>query len=86
HDSTKRSQLILGVHRLGGITEPLQVIVNGTTVNIDLGDADEFAEFFAPLDADLPMALLEAENEVRIQSQEGTTITSVQIVTLGMSK
>jgi len=80
-DTVKKSQLLVGVHRAGGISEPLEAIVNGTAITIDTGDANEFSEFFAPLDADLPAKLLKAKNEVIIEAQEGTTITSVQIVT-----
>ncbi|MFG0289795.1 MAG: beta-agarase [Rhodopirellula sp. JB044] len=76
------AKLIIGVHRRGGISEPLSVEVNGTTIEIDRGDADEFTEFFAPLDADIPVSVLRKNNEVKITAQTGTTITSVQIATL----
>lgn len=82
----KQARLLIGVHRTGGLTEPLNVSVNGTVIPVDSGDAAEFSEFFAPLDADLPPELLKAENAVTINAQEGTTITSVQVVTLSLSK
>lgn len=80
--TVKQARLLIGVHRSGGLTEPLDVEVNGTAVSIDPGDAAEFSEFFAPLDADLPADVLKAENKVSIAAQAGTTLTSVQIVTL----
>ncbi|EMI56078.1 Beta-agarase [Rhodopirellula sallentina SM41] len=76
------AKLIIGVHRRGGISEPLVVEVNSTTIEIDRGDADEFTEFFAPLDAVIPVSVLRKNNEVEISAQTGTTITSVQIATL----
>lgn len=77
----KNARLIIGLHRYGGITESFEVLLNGEAIEVDPGDAAEFSEFFAPLDADLPTNLLGAENEVTVRVQEGTTITSVQIVT-----
>ncbi|MDF1737875.1 MAG: sulfatase-like hydrolase/transferase [Verrucomicrobiales bacterium] len=78
----KSARLLVGVHRSGGITEPLTATINGTEIAIGTGDANEFSEFFAPLDADIPADLLQAENQVLIKAQEGTTVTSVQVVTL----
>ncbi|MDF1850512.1 MAG: DUF4038 domain-containing protein [Verrucomicrobiales bacterium] len=80
-DRVTNARLVVGLHRSGGITENFGVQVNGTDIAVDPGDAAEFSEFFAPLDADLPVDLLKTENEVTLQMQEGTTITSVQIVT-----
>ncbi len=77
----KTAQLLIGVHRSGGVTEAIEVTVNGIPVVIDAGDADEFSEFFAPLDADLPEGILKKENEVIVKAQAGSTITSVQAVT-----
>ncbi|MEM1443628.1 MAG: hypothetical protein AAGF67_14880, partial [Verrucomicrobiota bacterium] len=62
------------------------VLLNGTAVEVDPGDAAEFSEFFAPLDAEVPVDLVKADNEVTVQLQEGTTITSIQIVTHSDSK
>jgi agarase len=70
---------LIGVHRRGGITEPLVVKVNGSPVTIDVGDANEFTEFFAPLDADAPVESLRDNNKIEIVAQKGTTITSVQL-------
>lgn len=80
--TAKSTKLLIGAHRNGGLTEPLSVTVNGTTIDVDMGDADEFSEFFAPLDAVVPASVLGERNTIRIKSQKGTTITSVQLVTL----
>tara|TARA_R110002049_G_scaffold182485_2_gene350296 strand:+ start:20773 stop:23139 length:2367 start_codon:yes stop_codon:yes gene_type:complete len=80
-DRIKSAKLVIGVHRRGGVTEPLVVKVNGTRVDVDMGDANEFTEFFAPLDAAVPAAILKSNNKVEVQAQNGTTITSVQLVT-----
>lgn len=80
-DAVKSARLIIGAHRGGGITERLVVEVNGKPITIDTGDAHEFTEFFAPLDAALPASLLKNSNQISIKAQAGTTITSVQIET-----
>jgi agarase len=80
-DSVKSARLIVGVHRRGGVTEPLIVQMNGTPITVDTGDANEFTEFFAPLDATVPGALVRGINKVAIQAQPGATITSVQLAT-----
>lgn len=78
---TKSAKLLIGLHRGGGITQPVIVEVNGTAVDVDPGDANEFTEFFAPLDAAVPVSVLSDFNEISVTAQTGTTITSVQIVT-----
>ena len=80
-ENTRYAKLLVGIHRGGGITEPLQVSVNNTPVTVDTGDADEFSEFFAPLDAVLPRSILKNDNKVSVKAQTGATITSVQIET-----
>ena len=75
------ARLIVGVHRRGGVNEPLVATVNGTSINIDTGDAGEFTEFFAPLDAVVPVSVVRGDNTIEIEPQEGATITSVQLMT-----
>jgi agarase len=75
------ARVIIGVHRRGGVTAPLAVEMNGSSIEIDNGDAAEFSEFFAPLDAKVERSVLRDENRVKITAQPGTTITSVQLVT-----
>jgi agarase len=55
--------------------------MNNTPITVDTGDASEFSEFFAPLDASVPMSILGGSNQILIKAQQGTTITSVQLVT-----
>lgn len=74
------ARLIIGVHRGGGLTEPLLVHVNGHRITVDTGDSNEFTEFFAPLDAAVPAAILRESNRLEVKSQPGTTITSVQLI------
>jgi len=80
-EAVESVRLIIGVHRGGGVTQPLVVNVNGTPITVDTGDANEFTEFFAPLDANLPTSILRGSNQIMITAQEGTTITSVQLIT-----
>jgi agarase len=74
-------RLVIGVHRGGGVTEPLAVEMNGAPISVDTGDASEFTEFFAPVDASIPTSLLRSDNRISITAQNGATITSVQLVT-----
>lgn len=80
-DAVESARLVVGIHRRGGVTEPLAVDMNGTPITVDTGDANEFTEFFAPLDATIPTSLLRGSNKIVITAQDGTTITSVQLVT-----
>ncbi|WP_182870338.1 beta-agarase [Stieleria mannarensis] len=80
-DATTSAKLIIGVHRRGGLSGPLTADLNGTPITVQSGDASEFTEFFAPLDASLPAAILRNTNQIAIQSPQGTTITSVQLIT-----
>ena len=59
------ARLVIGLHRRG-LTEPIVVEVNATPVTVDAGDAAEFTEFFAPLDADVPSELIRGQNEVKV--------------------
>jgi agarase len=80
-DAVELAKLIVGVHRRGGVTEPPVIDMNGTPITVDTGDANEFTEFFAPLDATVPHSLLREINRIVITAQNGTTVTSVQLVT-----
>jgi len=80
------AKFVLGLHRGGGMSEPVSVTLNGTPVPLPLGDADEFSEFFAPIGVSVPVDLLKKENVIEIQAQAGTTMTSVQLVTVSKSK
>ena len=74
------AKLIIGMYRRG-LKEGLTVTCNDTPVTIDMGDASEFTEFFAPLDATIPASLLKATNKISVKAQTGATITSVQLLT-----
>ena len=63
------------------MTEPLAATINGAPIKIDTGDAHEFTEFFAPLDAVVPPSIIRADNTIELKPQSGATITSVQLVT-----
>jgi agarase len=76
------AKLIIGVHRRGGVTEPLGVVFNGGPISVYRGDAGEFTEFFAPLDANVLASLIRDSNKIEVTAEKGTTITSVQLVTL----
>ena len=79
--SIRAGRLLIGVHRRGGITKPIVAEINGERVPIDVGDAGEFTEFFAPLDGRVPAELIGNDNKIDIEAQAGTTITSVQLET-----
>ena len=77
----QQAKLVVGLHRRGGIEGPLRTTLNGNHIEIDTGDAHEFTEFFAPVDAEVPVKLLRGHNEILITTQPGTTITSVHLAT-----
>ncbi len=74
-------QLVIGVHRRDGITTPLIATINQSTVRMDVGDAGEFTDFFAPLTAKVPVSALQTTNTITVTAQPETTITSVQLIT-----
>lgn len=76
------ARLVIGAHRNGGISKPLEITLNGVPNTIDAGDAREFTEYFAPLETAFDPSQLRSENIVTINAEPGTTITSVQIVTM----
>ena len=78
----QKARLVVGVHRRGGVTEPVRATLNGKPVQIDQGDAGEFTEFFAPLEVDIPADVVDQANRVELIPEGGATITSVQLVTL----
>lgn len=80
--SIHSARLIVGMHRRGGIAKPFTVQMNQQPIAVDTGDAHEFSEFFAPLDASVPTSLIRENNQIVIKAQQGATITSVQLVTL----
>ncbi|NND95952.1 MAG: beta-agarase, partial [Pirellulaceae bacterium] len=79
-DTVESARLMIGVHRGGGVTQPLSVEMNDTPITVDTGDASEFSEFFAPLDATVPTSVLDANNDITVNAQPATTITSVQLI------
>ncbi|QDT02193.1 Beta-porphyranase A precursor [Rubripirellula lacrimiformis] len=80
--SIQSAKLIIGIHRRGGLTQPLTARINGKRLTVNTGDSNEFSEFFAPMDLEIPANILRDENEIIIEAQSGATITSVQLVTL----
>ncbi|MEM9944368.1 MAG: hypothetical protein AAF939_22635, partial [Planctomycetota bacterium] len=75
------AKLLVGVHRRGGLKEPLKIEFNGQAMAIDNGDSGEFSEFFAPLDLVIPADEVQENNVVKVFAPSGTTITSVQLET-----
>lgn len=80
-DDIHSAKCVLGFHRRGGLTDSLTATVNGTPVRFDLSKMADFDEFFAPLEATVPASAIRAENEIILHTQQGTTVTSVQLCT-----
>ena len=74
------AKLNIGIHRRS-FNEALKVVINGKPIEVDSGDAGEFTEFFAPLDAIVPVSILKENNTIQITAQKNATITSVQLLT-----
>ncbi|MGB7325461.1 MAG: beta-agarase [Rubripirellula sp.] len=80
HKTVRFAKLVIGIHRDRGISKPVKVSINDSPITVDMGDAGEFSEFFGPLETVVPTSILRERNRVTITSQEGATITSVQVV------
>ncbi|MEM1062355.1 MAG: beta-agarase [Planctomycetota bacterium] len=75
--------LVVGVHREGGISRPLEATLNGRSLLIDVGDAGEFSEYFAPLELEIPASwVVQGQNRLELAPVPGMTVTSAQIRTL----
>ena len=70
-DAAESVRLVIGIHRCGGITEPLAVEMNGTLITVDTGDASEFTEFFAPARAPYPLRFCGATIESQLRRKTG---------------
>jgi agarase len=79
--SATQARLVIGVHRTGGLDTPLKTMINETLLTIDVGDAAEFTDFFAPLTVPVPPSALQEINTITVMAQPGTTVASVQLVT-----
>jgi len=79
--STTKARLVIGVHRTGGLDTPLKTTINEIPMTIDVGDAAEFTDFFAPLAVPVPPSALQEINTITVMAQPGTTVASVQLVT-----
>ena len=58
-----------------------KVFSNRSTIAINTGDAAEFSEFFEPLDVKVDAKHLRKQKLIKVAAEQGTTITSVQLVT-----
>ena len=73
------AKLVIGIHRTGGVTSPIEATINSTPVTVDTGNAGEFSDFFAPLTAKVLPSLLRNKNTVTVKVQPGSTVTSIHI-------
>lgn len=80
-DMIQAADLVIGLHRRGGITEQVPVTINGEAIELDIKGADEFTEFFAQIETEISAEMLKGTNQISLSAQPGTTITSVQLVT-----
>ena len=73
------AKLVIGIHRTGGINTPVKATINNTPATIEIGDAAEFSDFFAPLETSFSPSILKNKNKVTVMAQPGSTVTSIQI-------
>lgn len=81
-DSIETSQLVLGLHRNGGITKPLKVTVNRHALQIDKRWLAEMKHLFAPVTVPIPVNLLQPVNRIEVSHVPSATVTSVQLLLL----
>lgn len=82
----RRAKLVIGVERSGGLREPLEATLNGADLRADATWARDVRNLFSPVEIPIAAELVHETNAVAIASQEGLTITSVQIVTETVSE
>lgn len=80
-DEVTSATLVVGVHRDGGLDQPLSGTINGGRFVVDATWAREFNNLFAPIRIRISPEQLQPSNTVKIDSMDGLTITSVHIDT-----
>ena len=78
--SIANAKLVIGVARQGGLQNPLVGKFNGVPFKSNAGWAKEFNNLFASIKIQLLPNTLKPKNTVRIESQPGLVITSVNLV------
>jgi agarase len=72
------ARVVVGVHRDGGLEKPLKLSFNGQPLTTDQEWTRETKNLFAPIVFDLPHPVVK-HNSIRIEAQDGLTITSVHL-------
>lgn len=78
--SVTTARLVVGVHRSGGLTEPLDIACNGKEVSGQQQWAKEHRHLFAPLTFNIDPAGLKTSNVITIAASQNVTVTSVHLV------
>ncbi|MEM8734284.1 MAG: beta-agarase [Planctomycetota bacterium] len=73
------AQLVIGVHRAGGLDAPLVGAFNGQPFRLDADWASETKNLFAPLALEIDATQLQDINQVDLNPVTGMTITSVKL-------
>ncbi|WP_148618649.1 beta-agarase [Mariniblastus fucicola] len=81
HGDVEKARLIIGVHRDGGLKDPLELNINGKTTPTVQAWASDVKNLFDSVVVHVPTSLLKAENVVKVGDYPGLTITSMHIET-----
>lgn len=79
-DRISRAQLVVGVHRNGGLKRSLKAKVNGQLIGDNGEWAAEINNLFAPIVIPVEPSLLRKKNRIEFGPMPGVTITSAHLV------
>lgn len=80
HESADLAKLVIGVHRDGGISQPLAIKINGYPIEVEKTWLPEFRNLFAPVEVVVSPEWLRDTNQIEIAPVPGATLTSLQLV------
>ena len=75
----EKARLVIGVHRDGGLTEPLELEFNGIKAKTKQSWAADVKNLFAPVVLNVPASKILENNFLKIGNHPGLTITSVHL-------
>ena len=75
----EKARLVIGVHRDGGMEQPLALDFNGKSASTNQKWAGEIKNLFEPVTVNIPRSMIQENNRIKIGDQEGLTITSIHM-------
>lgn len=76
-ENVANAKLVIGVQRKGGLDKPIELRVNGQSVQFQQKWTRDIENLFTPIVVDIPKSMLKAENSIQIAKYPGLTVTSI---------